>query len=187
MAMVNANSKNRITIRLAETKDWQAIRDVMLEMLADAPHAFGDTLAEAESREMQEWQQLVEHLTNTPYGCAYIVAQDHQGECGFVLGDTRLSRLPPGAVIAARLWVAPRQRERGLGRKLMDAVTRWAKEQSMDQIFVGIKDTNLGVMKFFEHLGYHDTGIRRQLSDDSPRQLILMARKLEQLKRTAGG
>jgi L-amino acid N-acyltransferase YncA len=179
MAMVNANPKNRLTIRLAETKDWQTIRDVMLKMLADAPHAFGETLVEAESREMQEWQQLVEHLTNTPYACAYI-AKDHQGECGFVLGDTTLPQLPPGAVIAARLWVAPRQRGRGLGRKLMDVVTRWAEEQGMDQICVGIKDTNLGVMKFFEHLGYHDTGIRKQVSDDSPRHLILMARKLEQ-------
>jgi len=177
--MVNANPKNRITIRLAETKDWQTIRDVMLKMLADAPHAFGDTLAEAESREMQEWQQLTEQLTNTPYGCAYI-AKDHQGECGFVLGDAAHPQLPPGAVIAARLWVAPRQRGMGLGRKLMDVVTCWAKERGMDQIFVGIKDTNLGVVKFFEHLGYDDTGIRQQVSTDSPRQLILMARKLEQ-------
>ena len=46
--MVNANSENKITIRLAKTIDWQTIRDVTLKMLADAPHAFGDTLVEAE-------------------------------------------------------------------------------------------------------------------------------------------
>ena len=84
--MGNANPKNKITIRLAETKDWQTIRAVTLKMLADAPHAFGETLVEAESRETQEWQQLTEHMTNAPYGCAYI-ANDHQGVCGFVLGD----------------------------------------------------------------------------------------------------
>ena len=62
----------------------------------------------------------------------------------------------------------------------MDVVTRWAEEQGMDQIFVGITETNLGVLKFFEHLGYHDTGIRGQVSGDWPRQLIMMARKLTQ-------
>ena len=177
--MVNADPENGITIRLARPKDWQTIRDLMLKMLADAPHAFGEPLAEAESRETQEWLHLTEHMTHAPYGCAYI-AQDRRGECGFVLGDTRPAQLPPGTIIAARLWVAPRQRGRGLGRKLMDAVTSWAEEQGIDQIRVGIKDTNLGVVEFFEHLGYHDTGIRQQLSGDSPTQLIVMARKLEQ-------
>jgi len=121
--MVNVNLENKILIRLAEAKDWRVIRDVMLKMLEDAPHAFGDTLFEAEAREMKEWQQLTEQLTNSPHGCAFI-AEDHQGVCGFVLGDTTSPQLPPGAVIAARLWVTPRQRETGLGRKLMDTVSR---------------------------------------------------------------
>jgi len=171
---VNLNSENKITIRLAGTKDWQTIRAVMLEMLTDAPHAFGDTLAEAESRKGHEWQQWTEQL-----GCA-LIAEDHQGVCGFVLGVANLPQLPPGAIIAARLWVAPRQRGTGLGRKLMGGVARWAEEQGMDQIFVGITHTNLGVVKFYEHLGYHDTGIRGQKSDDPSRQLIMMARKLKQ-------
>jgi len=50
----------------------------------------------------------------------------------------------------------------------------------MDQIIVGITETNLSVVKFFEHLGYHDTGNRGQVSGDWPRQLIVMARKLAQ-------
>jgi len=49
----------------------------------------------------------------------------------------------------------------------------------MGQILVGVKDTNLDVIRFFEHLGYHDTGIREQVSDDAPGQIILMVRKLE--------
>jgi len=177
--MVNANlEKNNITIHLAEPKEWQTIRDVMLMMLADAPYAFGETLVKAESREMNEWQQWTEELTNTPNSCVFI-AEDHQGVCGFVLADTGFPQLPPNAIFAARLWVAPRQRGTGLGKKLMDVVTCWAEEQGMDQVVVGITDTNLGVVKFYEHLGYYDTGRREQLPDDSQRQIIVMARKLE--------
>jgi len=178
MDMVSANPENKLIIRLAETKDWRIIRDVMLKMLEDAPHAFGDTLAQAEAREMNEWQQFTEQLTNTPHGCIFL-AEDHRGVYGFVLGDTRLPQLPPATVIAARLWVTPRQRGTGLGRKLMDTMTLWAEEQGMDQMYAGITETNLSVVKFFERLGYHDTGIREQISGDWPRQIIVMARKLQ--------
>jgi L-amino acid N-acyltransferase YncA len=179
MAMVNANPENKITIRLVKTIDWQTIRDVTLNMLADAPRAFGDTLVKAESREMKEWQHWAKQLSNNPYRCVYI-AQDHQGICGFVIGDATFSQLPPGAVLAARLWVASHQRGMGLGRKLMDVVAGWAEEQGMDQVVAEIIDTNLNAVKFYEHLGYHVTGTRELVLDDSPRQLIVMARKLEQ-------
>jgi GNAT superfamily N-acetyltransferase len=172
--MVNTNPEDKITIRLAGVKDWQIIREVILMMLADAPHAFGDAIEEAESRERNEWQRWIKQL-----GCVCI-AEDHEGMCGFILGANTLPQLPPGAAIAARLWVAPRQRGRGLGRKLMEVVTHWAEEQGMDQINVGITDTNPGIVKFYEHLGYHDTGIREQVSNDSSRQLIVMERKLKQ-------
>ncbi len=179
MAKVNVNPENNITICLAETKDWQTIRDIMLKMLADAPHAFGETLAKAKARDVNEWKQMTEQLTHTLNSCAYI-AQDRQGVCGFVLADTGFPQLPSGAVLAARLWVSPRRRGMGLGRKLMDVVSCWAREQGMDQIYVAIMDTNLDVVKFYEHLGYYDTGRREQLPDDAQRQVIVMARKLEQ-------
>ncbi|MCP4599918.1 MAG: GNAT family N-acetyltransferase [Proteobacteria bacterium] len=179
MIKVNANPENDITIYLAETKDWQTIRDVMLEMLADAPHAFGETLAKAKARDVNEWKHMTGQLTNTPDSCVYI-ATDHQGVCAFVLADTGFPQLPPGAVLAARLWVTPRRRGMGLGRKLMDVVSCWAKEQGMDQIYVGITDTNLDVVKFYEHLGYRDTGRREQLPNDAQRHIIVMSRKLEQ-------
>ena len=69
----------------------------------------------------------------------------------------------------------------GLGRKLMDVVAGWAEEQGMDQVVAEIIDTNLDVVKFYAHLGYHVTGTREQVSDGSPRQLIVMARELNRL------
>jgi ribosomal protein S18 acetylase RimI-like enzyme len=60
----------------------------------------------------------------------------------------------------------------------MDAVAGWAAEQGKGRVVVGITNTNLGAVAFFEHLGYGDTGTREHLPDG--RQLVMMARKLEQ-------
>jgi GNAT superfamily N-acetyltransferase len=66
-------------------------------------------------------------------------------------GEARHPRLPPEAIWVAQLWVAPRQREKKLGRELMNGVTRWAIERHAAQIFLGVKQSNLG---------YADTGMR---------------------------
>jgi GNAT superfamily N-acetyltransferase len=76
------------------------------------------------------------------------------GACAFVRGETRHRhpRLPPTAMPVSQLWVARRQRESGLGRELMNAVTRWAIEHDARQIFLGVTQSKLGVQKFCENL-----------------------------------
>jgi len=172
------NSASSLSSHLVQPQDWPAVRKVTLQMLADAPHAFGEPLAEAQARTTQEWQQWAKQLADPMQGCAYL-AEDSQGACGFVRVDTIVPQFPPGAALAAQLWVAPRQRGTGLGRKLMDAVTHWAAERGARQMFLGVLETNPSVVKFYEHLGYRDTGLREQTSGDAPRQIIIMARRLK--------
>jgi len=96
-----------LNIRLVQPQDWPAVRQVTLQMLADAPHAFGEPLVEAEARTTQEWQQWAKQLADLLQGCAYL-AEDSHGVCGFVRLDTTVPQFPPGAALAAQLWVAPR-------------------------------------------------------------------------------
>jgi len=175
--MLSPNSESRASIRVVQLQDWSTVRDVTLKMLADAPHAFGETLVEAEARTTLDWQQWAEQLADTVHGCAYL-AEDALGACGFVRGDTTNPQLPPGAALAGQLWVAPRQRGTGLGRRLMEAVTQWAILRGAEQVVLGVVNTNLSIMKFYEHLGYSDTGFRVHLPGDAAKVIIGMGRKL---------
>jgi ribosomal protein S18 acetylase RimI-like enzyme len=175
--MTTSDSEDIVSIRLVQPKDWLTIRDVILKMFTDAPYAIGGTLAEEEARTMQEWQQYAGKLADTTRACGYL-AEDAHGTCGFVEGNTDYPELPPGTVAAFRLWVAPQQRGTGLGRNLMDAVTEWANKWGADQITLGVKETNPNALKFYEHLGYQDTGLRLHTPDD-PKEVIIMFRRLK--------
>jgi hypothetical protein len=47
---------NSITVRRTRESDWQEYRDLRLEMLADTPPAFGETLENARGWDEGEWR-----------------------------------------------------------------------------------------------------------------------------------
>ncbi|HEU0175586.1 MAG TPA: GNAT family N-acetyltransferase [Blastocatellia bacterium] len=147
-------------------------------MLLDAPEAFAATLAEVEGRSPAEWILFVERCARGTDMSAFL-AEDSSGVCGFVRADLKDPRIPPGTVLVSQLWAAPRQRGRGLGRELMNAVTRWAEERQAASISLGVVESNLEVQKFYERLGYADIGIRVALRSNPTEQVVVMARRLE--------
>ena len=45
--MLASNPENSVIIRIVQAQDWPVVREVILKMLVDAPHAYGETLAES--------------------------------------------------------------------------------------------------------------------------------------------
>jgi ribosomal protein S18 acetylase RimI-like enzyme len=166
------------TIRAVQACDWPIVRDVCVQMLLDSPEAFGETLAEAQSRDPSEWILLVERCAQGADMSAFF-AEDDSGICGFVRANAADPRIPPGTVLVSQLWVAPRQRGKGLGRNLMNAVSNWAEERKASQISLGVAESNLGVQKFYEGLGYADTGIRAPLPSNTALRVVVLAKRIE--------
>lgn len=52
------------------------------------------------------------------------------------------------------LAVAPNLQGRGLGRILMDAAERWARDQGLPKIQLMVRTDNNAVREFYAHLGY---------------------------------
>ena len=167
----------RPAIRAVRAGDGPIVREVCVQMLLDAPEAFAETLAKVECRSPSEWVMFVERCAEGTDMSAFL-AEDSSGVCGFVRADATDPRIPPGAVLVSQLWAAPRQRGMGLGRELMNAVTKWAEDRQATRISLGVIESNLEVQKFYERLGYADIGIRVPLPSNPTMRVVVMARGL---------
>lgn len=54
------------------------------------------------------------------------------------------------------LAVRPSEQRMGLGRALMEACEQWARERAVPKIQLMVRQTNQGVIEFYESLGYED-------------------------------
>ena len=172
-----SSATGRPTIRAVQAGDGPIVRDVCVQMLLDAPEAFAATLAEVEGRSSSQWVLFVERCARGTDMSAFL-AEDGSGVCGFVRADATDPRIPPGTVLVSQLWAAPRRRGMGLGRELMNAVTKWAEDRQATRISLGVIESNLEAQKFYESLGYADIGIRVPLLSNPTMQVVVMARKL---------
>ena len=175
--MPSENSGAVAHIRVVEVRDATIVSRLIVEMLADSPLAFGETLLEAQSRTDQDWHEFVQHLIEPPLRTA-LLAYDTEGACGFICVNSAIREALPNTAIVSRLWVAPRQRGSGLGRRLMDVVTGWAQEKHAGLVGLGVTEMNIHAMQFYQHLGYTDTGMRFPWPPDPDKQIIVLGRQL---------
>src|SRR5947209_4281947 len=98
-----------MNVRKCMPGEWQELRELRLRALADAPAAFGGTLAESQARPAEEWQAA---------------AQPHDEAVLYVWEDDagRLNAMAVGrwhddqnAVEVTGMWVAPGGRRLGVG------------------------------------------------------------------------
>ncbi|MGL5511709.1 MAG: GNAT family N-acetyltransferase [Sporomusa sp.] len=52
------------------------------------------------------------------------------------------------------LYVHPNFRKQGIGSKLLDAASQWAKDRELDYIELNVLFENRNAIKLYEHLGY---------------------------------
>jgi ribosomal protein S18 acetylase RimI-like enzyme len=175
--MPTQHPPHHVLIRPIQTADWPIVRAMTIQMLTDAPHAFGETLPEAQARTSEEWTQWAGHFADMTQARAF-VAEDEVGACGFVCVDAADPRPPQGTALVSRLWVAQHQRGTGLGKALMEAATQWAVAHGADQIALGVTEVNQEVLKFYQHLGYSDTGLRAPWPADPSKNIIILGRQL---------
>ncbi len=176
--MKQAEPTGPARIRAVTSADASVVSQMVLAMLSDSPLAFGENVAKAQKRTPAQWQELTASLIAAPARAAFL-AYDEQGACGFVCADSSFPEAPLETVVISRLWVAPRQRGSGLGRRLMEAATEWAQEQHAGLVALGVTEMNTSAMAFYKHLGYSDIGIRVPWPPDPGKKIIVLGKELK--------
>jgi RimJ/RimL family protein N-acetyltransferase len=139
--------------------DAARLRALRLEMLADSPLAFLETLAQAAARSHEGYRRRIAQATTgdqmaqfvaDPGGRARLIG--HAG--GTVLPDE------PGETVVFAVYVTPARRGGKVLAELVEAVAAWSRACGRERLMLEVVEGNTRAVRAYEKLGFEDTGER---------------------------
>lgn len=142
-----------VEVRRVRADEWEALRDVRLRALEDAPDAFGTTFAEARERPDACWVEWAQRSAESDEQAMFLAWRD--GEPRGIAGTFARE---DGVWQVISMWVDPQARGGGVGRNLLDAVVGFAREHGAAEIVLSVTDGNGAARTLYERYGFADTG-----------------------------
>ena len=156
-------------VRPMTMTDWQALREIRLQALRDAPYAFASTHAKEAAFADDEWHR---RATRDGSFLAFLPEVSPAG-----LGSGYLAA--PDTVELIGMFVRPQARGRGVGEALIDAVTGWAIQQGASTVHLWVTETNKHARMLYERCGFTVTAERQPLPSNPALGEIGMQRPVE--------
>lgn len=157
-----------IVLRVLTADDWPTWRRLRLEALADAPYAFGSTLADwlGEGDTEERWRARLGLVASHN-----LVAMLDDEPVGMVSG-VPVDRARSAAELIS-MWVAPKARARGVGDALLLGVEAWARARGAESLRLAVSEGNAAAAGLYERHGFADTGQREVMPDGARRERVL--------------
>ncbi|MDV6260357.1 GNAT family N-acetyltransferase [Rhodococcoides yunnanense] len=137
-----------------EGESWRLFRDLRLEMLADSPKAFVETLDAALQQSDDDWLRRAVD-TNSESSCGFAAVDD----AGRWVGIMR-ARVEDGRTFLLGVYVTPLLRGEHLADALLLEIERWAGERGHDQLTLEVHEHNERAQAFYRRRGFSATGDR---------------------------
>jgi GNAT superfamily N-acetyltransferase len=151
-------------VRRIRPDEGRRLRGLRLRALADAPLAFGSTLAREEAFAEEVWQERAARGATGEDLVTY-VAEEGQHWIGVATG---ILRDPDGARLElVGMFVEPAARGRGVGAALVETVCAWARDRGMARLYLWVTSTNQAALALYRRSGFRPTG-RSQPLDHTP-------------------
>lgn len=148
-------SEGAVLVRRLQPGEWQAYRAIRLRALADAPDAYGSTLAREEGLPDDTWATRVAKSALSGIDCALVAEQ------GGLLGGLLWAKVDAddaGRVNLFQVWVAPEWRGRGVAAALVDEALAWARLHGTRVVHLGVNSENAGAIRLYERAGFQSIG-----------------------------
>jgi GNAT superfamily N-acetyltransferase len=158
-----------VLVRATTMTDWQALREIRLQALLDAPDAFGSTHAREAAFGEDEWRR---RASRDGSFIAFLPEVCPAGLGGGYLAAAEVVEL-------IGMFVRPQARGRGVGEAVIDAVAGWARQQGASTVHLWVTETNKGARLLYERCGFTATTERQPLPSNPALGEIGMQRPLE--------
>ena len=158
MALTTAPDRT-FTVHRVTPADAARVRALRLEMLADSPLAFLETLAQAAARPHEDYRRRIIQAS-TGRQVSQFVADP--GPHGRLIGHAGGTVLPeePGVTVVFAVYITPERRGGPVLAELVDAVAEWSRASGRDELMLEVVVGNHRAVRAYRRLGFTDTGIR---------------------------
>jgi GNAT superfamily N-acetyltransferase len=147
-----------IRIRRFTPGEWPAYRALRLRSLADAPNAFGSSLALEESWAQELWMARLMAADVSGRDCPLVA--ESGGPDGPMLGLlwAKCDTADAGIVNLFQMWVAPEARGRGAASALVDEAVTWARSIGARLVRLGVVVDNQDAIRLYLRKGFRNAG-----------------------------
>lgn len=144
-------------VRRVTPDDAGRVRALRLEMLADSPLAFLETLAQAAARPHENYRQRIRQ-SSMGFETAQFIADPGGPLAGHAGGTTVPGE--PGCTVIFAVYLTPACRGGKLLAQLVEAVADWSAAAGRDELMLEVVCGNFRAVRAYEKLGFVDTGVR---------------------------
>lgn len=140
---------------MARADEWRERRDLRLEMLADTPIAFGDTLERARGYGDDEWRDRARSAVR-PGSCSAVAVVG-----GRWVGTMGAFTAGAGRAVLVTVYVSPgwRGRDAAVADRLLDAVEGWVRDETPAvSLALDVHEDNARAIAFYRRRGFAPTG-----------------------------
>jgi len=145
------------TVHRVSTADAARMRALRLEMLADSPLAFLETLAQAAARSHADYRRRISQAAAGSQLAQFVA--DPGGRLIGHAGGTVLAEDPATTVVFA-VYITPASRGTGVLAELVEAVAQWSIAAGRHELMLEVVVGNDRAVRAYERLGFADTGVR---------------------------
>ena len=159
------------SVREVEERDWVRLRALRLEMLADTPIAYLETLTTAEAHPVSHWQRLAR---GRPGGTKLVGELEDGRWVGTMTGI-----IAEGTPTLVAVYVSPSVRgtAAGVTDALLAGIERWAVQHG-DQLRLEVNELNGRAVEAYRRRGFVLTGRTTPYPLDPPSLELEMVKQL---------
>lgn len=128
-------------------------KETRLRALEDSPTAFSSSYLRESQLSDEEWFKRSVRWSSD--GSIGFIAFEENGACGLVCSFVEGENPARACIIS--MWVDPSYRRAGVGSKLIEAVSIWAKNRELRELKLMVTDVNQGAIEFYQRLGFRMT------------------------------
>ncbi len=136
-------------------------RDTRLRALREAPYAFEQTFAQAETFSNEEWIDWAAQLAADDGRSVAFLAFAADPAAATGMAGAYLDREHDEEAVVWGVWVEPAARGCGAGRLLLEAVIAWAGRRGLALLTLWVTETSEPAIRLYRSLGFEERGRRK--------------------------
>lgn len=137
-----------VTIEIVRLQpdSWEALREIRLRALQEAPYAFGQTYEDELPFDEKQWRSKFEHA-------AWFLATSNGIAIGIVAGIPSLDEIETERDAIA-MWIDPDHRGSGVANLLVTTIITWAREDGAQTLGLWFTHGNERARGLYERHGF---------------------------------